>query len=80
MRHGDANIDTMRLAALGGDGLSLVAEDDQKPRRCLDDMRKLSEAIKRNRQVQQQTMNERDLEHTAGNDEASRRGRIASDE
>jgi hypothetical protein len=70
----------VRLEALGGDGLSLLPEDDQKPRRCLDDMRKLSEEIKRNRQVQQQAMNERSLENAAGNDEASRCGRIASDE
>lgn len=61
------DIETVRLEALGGDALSLV-EDDPKARRCLDDMRKLSEEIKRNRQVQKQTIDGPGPENAASKD------------
>ena len=50
------DIETLRLKSLGGDDLSLMPEaGDRKPRRSLDDMRRLSEEIKRKRAAEQQT-------------------------
>jgi hypothetical protein len=79
-RPGEANtgtfkcdIQTERLRALGGDGLSLVPADDPTPRRCLDDMRRLSEQIKRSRRAQEQTMNGPDVEDAATKDDVEMR-------
>jgi hypothetical protein len=62
-------IEPARLEALGGDRLSLVLEERPKPRRCLDDMRKLSEEIKRNRQLQKQTIDGPGSENADNKDE-----------